>query len=291
MTTKKKTFYQWLSTRANLTIRNEENYALKKSIRFSYAQVLVFGSLFFIVFSIFTLWVATKVVGIWYNPREDYFNTKKKLIGLALSVDSLENQIRLKDEFIAHIQSIVKTGEVKEINETPVKAEDFTEAQSQSHQVDLDYLAPVDSILRTEFESNQSLNTAKLAVHNQLDETLLLPPVTGIVTENYDARKSHYGVDIVSEKDEPVRTVSDGVVILSSWTDETGYVIGIQHTNNLVSFYKHNSVLLKSVGSFVKAGEIIATIGNTGELTTGPHLHFELWFKGNPINPKELIFF
>ncbi len=290
MATKKKTFYQWLSTRVNFTVRNEENFALKTSVRFSYAQVLVFGALFFIVFGAFSLWVATKVVGIWYNPREDYFNTKKKVIRLALALDSLQEQVRQKDLFISHMKSIVETGEVQETH-TPVE-KGGSAAVIVSNKVDLDYMSSVDSLLRTEFESGKSLNnTTKLSPNVGIYEEILLSPVNGIVTENYDERKSHYGIDIVARKDEPIKAVADGVVIFASWTDDTGFVLGIQHPNNLVSFYKHNSVLHKGVGEEVKMGEIVATIGNTGELTTGPHLHFELWRSGTPINPKELIYF
>jgi murein DD-endopeptidase MepM/ murein hydrolase activator NlpD len=290
LASKKKTFYQWLSTRVNFNIRNEENFALKTSLRFSYAQVLVFGSVFFILFAAFSLWIATKVVGIWYNPREDYFNTKKKVIRLALSLDSLQEQVRQKDLFISHLKSIIETGEVQEPSSPESAKEKPTEIVS--NKVDLDYMSTVDSLLRTEFESGKSLNsTTKLSSSVGIYEEIMLSPVNGIVTENYDERKSHYGVDIVARKDEPIKAVADGVVIFASWTDDTGYVLGIQHPNNLVSFYKHNSVLHKKVGDEVKAGEIVATIGNTGELTTGPHLHFELWHKGTPINPKELIYF
>lgn len=290
MASKKKTFYQWLSTRVNFNIRNEENFALKTSLRFSYAQILVFGSAFIILFSILTLWLATKVLMIWYNPRQDYFNTKKKVISLAFSVDSLEDQIRKKDVFISHMKSIIETGEVQEAQVAAPAKE--SPAVIVSTNVDLDYMSGVDSMLRSEFESGQSVNNAtRLSSSNSMYEDVLMAPVIGIVTENYDARKSHYGVDIVARKDEPVKAVSDGVVIFSSWTDDTGYVLGIQHSNNLVSFYKHNAVLRKSVGQEVKTGEIVAIIGNTGELTTGPHLHFELWHKGKPINPKELIYF
>ncbi len=291
MASKKKTIYDWLSTRVAVNIRNEENYALKRNLRFSYAQALVVGSAFFVLFSAFSLWMGTKVVGFWYNPREDYFNTKKKVISLAMSLDSLKEQIREKDIFIKNIKSIIETGETsKELEaETQVKNSDSNVIQSQI--VDLDYLPEVDSLLRNEFESDQSMGAQKLTNNVDLYEPVLFPPIEGIVTENYDVRKSHYGIDIVAKSDEPVKSISDGVVVFSSWTYDTGYVIGIQHSNNLVSFYKHNSNLLKSTGDKVLAGDIIATIGNTGELTTGPHLHFELWFKGKPINPKELIIF
>lgn len=292
MASKKKTIYEWLSTRVSLTIRNEENYALKRNFRFSYSQAFLGGTLFIIIFSAITLWAATKVIGIWYNPREDYFNTKRKVIRLALSVDSLEQQIKEKDQFISDIKSIVEHGEVNDsvsINKTAEKV--VVKDQIITKPVDLDALPGVDSVIRNEFEKNQPTDNVSFSTISDIFSPILLNPVNGIVTENYDSRKNHYGVDIVAKKDEPVKATSEGIVIFSSWTDDTGYVIGIQHNNNLVSFYKHNSVLYKSIGDQVRAGEIISLIGNTGELTSGPHLHFELWYKGRPVNPKELIYF
>jgi murein DD-endopeptidase MepM/ murein hydrolase activator NlpD len=101
----------------------------------------------------------------------------------------------------------------------------------------------------------------------------------------------HFGVDILAAEGTRVSAVMDGTVVFTGWTVETGYVIQIQHPNNLVSFYKHNSKLLKNTGAAVKAAEAIAQTGNSGELTTGPHLHFELWYNGAPINPEDFISF
>jgi murein DD-endopeptidase MepM/ murein hydrolase activator NlpD len=98
-------------------------------------------------------------------------------------------------------------------------------------------------------------------------------------------------VDIVSKQNEAIKAVLDGTVILSNWTLETGYVIVIQHPQNIVSVYKHNSAVLKKTGEIVKAGDPIAILGNTGEMSSGSHLHFELWYNGTPVNPKDYITF
>ena len=116
-------------------------------------------------------------------------------------------------------------------------------------------------------------------------------PLRGAVTNRFDASGNHYGVDIVSNLNEPILSILDGTVVFSGWTLEAGYIIGIQHRNNLISIYKHNSQLLKEMGNRVRAGEAIAIIGNTGEYTTGPHLHFELWHNGKPLNPNDYIVF
>jgi murein DD-endopeptidase MepM/ murein hydrolase activator NlpD len=107
----------------------------------------------------------------------------------------------------------------------------------------------------------------------------------------FNPAQKHYGVDIVSKQNEAVKVVLDGTVLFSAWTLETGYVIAVQHSRNIVSIYKHNSAILKKTGDYVRASEPIAIVGETGELATGPHLHFELWSDGNPVDPKEYITF
>jgi murein DD-endopeptidase MepM/ murein hydrolase activator NlpD len=116
-------------------------------------------------------------------------------------------------------------------------------------------------------------------------------PIGGTITSNFDPEKKHLGVDVIAPKNTPIKAAMDGWVISSDWTLETGNTIAIQHTNNIVTFYKHNSVLLKKTGNYVRGGEAIAIIGNTGELTDGPHLHFELWHQGKPVNPTDFVDF
>lgn len=113
--------------------------------------------------------------------------------------------------------------------------------------------------------------------NDPLESMFLTTPLSGQVSASFSLAKKHYGTDIIAPKNTPIRAVADGFVVSSDWTLETGNTIAIQHANNVVSFYKHNSSLLKKTGEKVKTGEAIAIIGNTGEQTTGPHLHFELW--------------
>ena len=125
----------------------------------------------------------------------------------------------------------------------------------------------------------------------RLEQLFFVAPVTGEISAPFMPATNHYGVDVLAPKNTAVKSALDGYVFLSDWTLETGNTIGIQHGNNIVTFYKHNSSLLKEVGSFVKAGEAIAIIGNTGTLTDGPHLHFELWYNGVAVNPVDYISF
>lgn len=121
----------------------------------------------------------------------------------------------------------------------------------------------------------------------------LVAPIDGYVTKDFEPKdKPHYGIDLAAEENSMVRAVADGMVVFSEYSNTTGYVIGIWHSNNhLISFYKHNSRLFKTVGSYVFAGEAIAVIGNTGINSSGTHLHFELWYDNNPVNPTDYIQF
>jgi len=124
-----------------------------------------------------------------------------------------------------------------------------------------------------------------------LDKVYFLPPLTGPVSAKYEPSSKHYGIDILAPKNTPIKATLDGFVIQSDWTMDAGNTIGLQHDNNIVTFYKHNSTLLKKIGERVKAGEAIAIIGNSGELTDGPHLHFEIWHQGKSINPADFVEF
>ncbi|MFQ5448643.1 MAG: M23 family metallopeptidase, partial [Saprospiraceae bacterium] len=145
------------------------------------------------------------------------------------------------------------------------------------------------NVAGTEQQSGTPVNISPSDI--PLEQMYFSPPIGGVISAPFDKEKSHLGVDVIAPKNTPVKTVMDGWVIFSDWTLETGNTIAIQHTNNLVTFYKHNSALLKKTGNYVKAGEAIAIIGNTGELTDGPHLHFELWHSGKPVNPTDFVDF
>jgi murein DD-endopeptidase MepM/ murein hydrolase activator NlpD len=145
-----------------------------------------------------------------------------------------------------------------------------------------------DAPIKLETPINTSPKSTKL---NPADYRFLMPPISGVISSYFDPEKDHLGIDILAPHDTPVKAIWDGHVIMADWTLETGYTIGIQHSDDMVSFYKHNASLLKKNGAFVRAGEAIAIIGNTGKLTSGPHLHFELWLQGKPVDPTNYIDF
>jgi len=152
--------------------------------------------------------------------------------------------------------------------------------------------------MRQEFEStsteqNPSSKSQEAAAPKKhtLSDIYFFPPISGLVSNHYDMQTKHFGIDILAKENEPIKSVSDGSVIYSGWSYDTGYMLVVQHDEDLISVYKHNASLLKKVGETVKSGEVVAIIGNSGELTTGPHLHFELWYKGRPLNPLDYIVF
>ena len=150
-------------------------------------------------------------------------------------------------------------------------------------------LAATDSAFKKEFE--QSDLSVSIKGNRDLEQTFFFTPITGFVSDKYNLKKGHYGIDIVAKANEPVKCIADGTVIIASWTQDSGYIIAVQHAGNLISVYKHNAGLLKKVGNFVNAGDIVAIVGNSGEMTDGPHLHFELWYNGNSLNPEEFVTF
>ena len=147
-----------------------------------------------------------------------------------------------------------------------------------------------DSILRAEVEAEESISLNSNLKEKKLN-SFFIKPVDGLITEGFNKKIGHFGVDIVSKKGAFISSIDDGMVLFSSWTHEFGYVLVVKHQNSFISFYKHNSEVFKSKGDYVKSGETIAIIGNSGKYSTGPHLHFELWKGSSPVNPVNYILF
>ena len=147
-----------------------------------------------------------------------------------------------------------------------------------------------DSILRAEVEAEESISLNSNLKEKKLN-SFFIKPVDGLITEGFNKKIGHFGVDVVSKKGAFISSIDDGMVLFSSWTHEFGHVLVIKHQNSFISFYKHNSEVFKSKGDYVKSGETIAIIGNSGKYSTGPHLHFELWKGSSPVNPANYILF
>lgn len=268
-----------------LILRNEENFAEKTTISLTYAKLILVAFSFFLLTMIASLYLSSTLMAQWFDPRHELIVMDRYLADLANKTDSLENKIRIQDQFIHNMQLIL-TGEIG-ANEGFAR-----DTAGNTGSYTLKPIAAVDSQFRKEFEASElSFLVSGSTITQEIEGQYFYSPINGITTTDFNLKQEHYGVDIVSKENEPVKAVADGTVIFADWTSESGNVIAIQHRSNLISVYKHNSALMKKVGNIVSSGQVIAIIGNTGELTTGPHLHFEMWYNGHPINPKEFVSF
>jgi len=286
---RKKRWYQRLRVRYRLVIRDDETYEEKLSLRLSRLNVFVLvGSLAILLIVLTTFLIA-------FTPLREYIpgytdvNLSKNVYDLHLRVDSLENVLAMNDRYLANLRLVLSGEEPVDIHHErhDSLARQYTDIQI-TH-------SPADSLLREEFENQVRLysisGTSELIPSRPPAGMVFFTPLKGIVTSEFNPVENHYGIDIVAPENEVVKATLDGIVLFSSWTIETGHVIVIQHQNNYISVYKHNAVLLKREGAYVRAGEPIAIVGESGEYTTGPHLHFELWHNGNPVNPRDYMIF
>ena len=151
-----------------------------------------------------------------------------------------------------------------------------------------------DSALRAKWENVPDYELSYSSASSNdggISRFFFMAPLKGTISSGFNAKKKHFGIDILGKKDEPIKACLDGLVILSTWSYDYGYIITVQHDDAIISVYKHNSALLKKEGDLVRAGDPIAIIGNTGNQSSGPHLHFEIWYNMNPINPARFISF
>ncbi|MGA8855168.1 MAG: M23 family metallopeptidase [Christiangramia sp.] len=281
----KKKFAKKLLHKYRMVVLNEDTFEERFSFRLTRLNV-------FVVVGLLTIFlvVATTIL-IAFTPLREYIpgysspDLKERAANLAYTSDSLQNVIRLNDQYLNSIKNAL-TGELdlEKLNRDSVLSQPITDVEYEEIN-----RIKADSLLREEVAQEDKYNILPTATDNI--NFSLFPPVKGSISEGYNLEDKHYAVDIVTTRNSPVKSVADGRVIFAEWTAETGYVLIIEHSYGLLSVYKHNASINKSQGAMVRAGEVIATVGNTGELTTGPHLHFELWNEGNPVDPSEYIDF
>ena len=273
---------KWLRNRLQIIFRNKRDFKDISFFEFTNLSLSLY-ILFFLalIFSI-SFFLSTTILSQWFDPRFVEKKANEELIRLSNSIDSLIYESQIKDQYIENIMIILSGGE-----------NEFLEKKSEENKLELqdltnDYSA-VDSFFRQEFESNLSFSEIIRSTDSDQNLLLMSPVSSGVISSFYDPSKSHFGIDITCKEEEPIKSVLDGTVLMSSWTKDSGYVISIIHPNNLISVYKHNSKVFVEPGQIINTGDVISIIGNTGELSTGPHLHFELWLNGKSINPSEFI--
>ena len=294
MKAKHKRKRQWLNKlrdKYRLVFMNDETLEERFTFRLSRLNVFIaLGTMTIILIFLTSILIAFTPLRE-YIPGYTNIGIQKRLYELQIKTDSIEKDLKRKDLFINALKDIINGKDLAP--EIPVP--DNTRQNYGNIRI---RKSAEDSLLRLEIESQNKYNLLRNGSSERMSSQkriigniLLFTPMKGIITSEFNPGTKHFGVDLVAKKDEAIKAVLDGTVVLSEWTLETGYVIIIQHQQNLVSVYKHNSALLKQCGEFVKAGDPIAIIGESGEFTSGPHLHFELWNDGNPVNPKDYIKF
>ena len=288
----KKTFSNRLVTKYLLIIRNEENFAEKTTFTFSYIKIILGLVSIFLVLAGLSFYMATTLLKQWFDPRHAEMQANRQLMNLSMEIDSLIVEVNKKDQFIDNFKMILSGKDNNAMDSENNSGLNETELLRANEEIS-ESIHPIDSQFRKEFEKEGlNLQFSSSKISEELQDFYLFKPVDkGVVLNKFNPQEEHYAIDIAAKEDESVMAVADGTVVFAGWTLDHGNVIAIQHRGNIISQYKHNSDLLKNVGSFVTAGEVIAIIGNTGELTSGPHLHFELWYNGNPVDPEDFIRF
>jgi murein DD-endopeptidase MepM/ murein hydrolase activator NlpD len=272
-----------LKKKYRFVIINDDSLEERASLRLTKTNMISLSFLFSLVFFIISFLI------IVYSPLKDHLPGKssekvqKNLMSLTLKSDSFERALNIRDLYLNNIEAIIK-GDSLNFNNYNDTINNLIDSEIEFT------VSKEDSLLRAKVESEDQSSIA-LQTNKDTKYFLFYPPLDGVISDSYSLEKNHFATDIVAKKGTKIKCIMEGSVIISSWNPETGYVIGIQHANNYISFYKHCSRLLKKTGDIVSLGEYIAIIGNTGELSTGPHLHLELWQNGTPLNPENYISF
>ena len=274
-----------LKYKYKLSVINETSYEEVFNFRLSQLHVLTALSVLAVILVVLTILLIAFTDLREFIPGYPDGNMRQMIAQNALRVDSLENELLKRDRFFKSIRLVLNGGDTTSLQRS---REDTARYRNDTIRFQI---SEQENEFRAAIEERERFNLSLGMKEQNHDYYHFFPPVEGIVTQSFDEKKRHYGTDIVAKANAKVAAVLDGVVIFTDWTVKTGYVIQVQHTNDLISVYKHNSILLKKQGDYVRAGEVLGVVGNTGEESSGPHLHFELWRAGNPLNPENFIKF
>ena len=281
----RKKIFQMLKDHYRLIIYNDTTIQTVWSIKLTPLKVLTLGSLGAILLILLT------TVIIAYTPLRENIpgypsaKVRQQIIRNYVLVDSLENEIKTRDNYFDKFRTLIQGDvppEESSSTDTTVRI-----AQAKFENMNADSIFQ-DKLLEEKLNLSITKNPKRLP---SIANIHFFTPLRGLITNKFDPKTDHFAVDVVGKQNARISSVLDGTVIFSGWTMDTGYSIYIQHENNIISAYKHNAELLKAVGDKVKAGDVVAIMGNSGELTTAPHLHFELWYNGTALNPETYIDF
>jgi murein DD-endopeptidase MepM/ murein hydrolase activator NlpD len=285
---KNKSWKEKLQNPYRVVVLDDSTFEEKTSFTLSALNLFVFiGSL-----SLFLIFILTYIIAFTslreYIPGYADVKLRRNVTELLQKADSLEESLLVKDLYIKNLDDVLQDKVSAKQIETAVKSKgvNFDELNVSK--------SPSEESFRKEIENKDKNSLAYSSGNSGMDGIaglFFFNPAVGMVSNSFNSTENHFGIDIVTKKDESIKSTLAGTVIYSGWTSESGYMIQIQHNNDIVSVYKHNSVVLKNEGERVNAGQVIAIVGNSGELSTGPHLHFEIWHKGTAIDPQDYISF
>ncbi len=279
--------------RFRFAIFNDTTFEELWRIRLSKANALLAAALLLVV----TLALNTSLIAFTnlreFIPGYPDVEMRRNILMNAIMLDSLEHEIEIRDKYFSDLNDVISGRQPASSVALRDSTRDYSNIVFRKSSEDSLFRA------RVEQEDKYSLSAAAMAPGvtsaaqaSSLANIHFFPPAKGIISSNFDPRTRHYATDIVTQPKAVVSSTLDGTVIMTGWTMETGFVIMIQHANNLVSVYKHNERLLKEMGDRVRAGEPVSIVGDSGELyTSGPHLHFELWFNGEALDPAQYVYF
>ena len=281
---KKQLYKKWLD-KYKIVILNEDTFEEKYSIKLTRLNAFIFISVSSIVLILFTTILIALTPLREYIPGYTSSKVKAQTLLLANRTDSLYKTVKMNDLYINSIKKVL-SGEAafESINKDSI----YSKVAEDQNSLILNP-SKADSMLRLKVDNEDKYNFFESAT--AMKNFILYPPLQGAISSNYDITMQHYAVDIAVSKGTPVKAIAKGRVLLASWTSDSGYVIIIDHGNQLLSVYKHNGSLTKKQGDLVQAQEVIAKSGSSGEFSSGPHLHFELWNDGNAIDPTNFINF
>ena len=280
-----KTFLKRIFNDYRVVVSSEDTFEEKLSFKANKINAFIIMLLYSIILIAFTISIVFFTQLREMVPGYSSSDLLNRAIYLTKKTDSLEQQIALNNKFYKSIEDVL-SGNVDEFI-----SRDELSIDSNLINPDIFTISPnlQDSILRQYVENEDKFNLTnnELVIENKM----FFSPIKGEITQSFNFNENHFAIDIAADIGTPVKSVLDGKIIFSEWSLETGYVVVIDHGENIISVYKHNSKTLKEQNDFVQAGEVIAYSGNQGNLSSGPHLHFELWKNGTPIDPEPLLNF
>jgi len=287
---KDKGFFSNFKSKFKIVILHPDTYEEKGGFNLSKMRLT-----FFMVMTVILIILGTAALIVFTPIRElipGYTDAtlSRRVYEMERRADSIENVLAQKDLYINNISRIFSD----EFFDDSLAAVALINKGVDKVPTVNDFKSEQDSLFRIQFESESQYNLFGSAfVNSERNNNIptFFTPLKGLITNHFNSNSKHYGVDMVSKSDAVIKAITDGTVIFSDWSVEKGYIIGIQHSGNIISIYKHNSSLLHHEGDVVHAGDAIAIIGGSGSMSTGPHLHFELWCNGKPLNPEDYISF